>query len=179
MRAGEIPISSGSSFGDAMSQIEFDAGPYEEESEQDFGRFKFNARFQEYNGLRSRLMTFDAVAQWSGPRVSLLAEAGFFYTGVRDVVACFYCGLRLAEWKQSECPWWMHALHVPEDGCDYLSHMKGKRYAESRGRRPSLAEPKWCFDADRNDGGDWVPCADKLACALCLWEEWMTPAGLN
>ncbi|KAL1392764.1 hypothetical protein pipiens_012245 [Culex pipiens pipiens] len=141
-----------------MSQIERSTPVrYEEESEQDFGRFKFNARFQEYNGLRSRLMTFDAVAQWSGPRVSLLAEAGFFYTGVRDVVACFYCGLRLAEWKQSESPWWMHALHVPEDGCDYLSHMKGKR----------------------NDGGDWVPCADKLACALCLWEEWMTPAGLN
>lgn len=161
-----------------MSQIEFDASPFEEESEQDIGRFKFNARFQEYNGLRSRLMTFGAVAQWSGPKVSLLAEAGFFYTGVRDVVACFYCGLRLAAWKQNESPWWMHALHVSEDGCDYLSHMKGKRFAESRGRRPSLAEPQWCFDAERSDG-DWFPCADKLACALCLWEEWMTPTGLN
>ncbi|XP_058843809.1 baculoviral IAP repeat-containing protein 1-like isoform X2 [Acipenser ruthenus] len=44
---------------------------------------------------------------------SMLAKAGFFYTGTGDAVQCFQCGTRLIQWKLEDDPWTEHAKHNP------------------------------------------------------------------
>ncbi|KAL9699704.1 hypothetical protein quinque_003145 [Culex quinquefasciatus] len=150
----------------------------DKESEQDFDphfdRSKLHAQFQQFNGIRSRMSSFDTISEWLGPKVTLMAEAGFFHTGFRDMVQCFYCGLRMGAWHQHENAWFLHTVYLHDRSCDYLNHMMGKRYlsyVKKWKRRPSLVERRWCFDAERNGVDDWVPCADKVGCALCQWEE--------
>ena len=38
-----------------------------------------------------------------------LSKAGFFYSGIVDVVICYYCGLNLYKWLQGDIPMIEHA----------------------------------------------------------------------
>ncbi|MDP0590368.1 MAG: baculoviral IAP repeat-containing protein [Candidatus Endonucleobacter bathymodioli] len=55
-----------------------------------------------------------------------LAEAGFFYTGGRDIVRCFCCDLGLAEWDEKDNAWQEHARHSKY--CWFLKREKGAEY---------------------------------------------------
>ncbi|NWI59636.1 XIAP ligase, partial [Calyptomena viridis] len=43
-----------------------------------------------------------------------LANAGFYYTGVGDQVACFCCGGKLKNWEPSDRAWSEHKRHFPK-----------------------------------------------------------------
>ncbi|NXU87232.1 XIAP ligase, partial [Xiphorhynchus elegans] len=43
-----------------------------------------------------------------------LANAGFYYTGVGDQVACFCCGGKLKDWEPSDRAWSEHKRHFPK-----------------------------------------------------------------
>ncbi|XP_075210991.1 uncharacterized protein LOC142332328 [Lycorma delicatula] len=42
------------------------------------------------------------------PKVELLLEAGFYFTGVMDSVACIECGLEIFEWLDNDNPFKEH-----------------------------------------------------------------------
>ncbi|NXS64417.1 XIAP ligase, partial [Brachypteracias leptosomus] len=43
-----------------------------------------------------------------------LANAGFYYTGVGDQVACFCCGGKLKQWEPDDRAWSEHKRHFPK-----------------------------------------------------------------
>ncbi|NXN07392.1 XIAP ligase, partial [Indicator maculatus] len=43
-----------------------------------------------------------------------LANAGFYYTGVGDEVACFCCGGKLKQWEPDDRAWSEHKRHFPK-----------------------------------------------------------------
>ncbi|XP_041101553.1 baculoviral IAP repeat-containing protein 1e-like isoform X2 [Polyodon spathula] len=54
---------------------------------------------------------------------SMLAKAGFFYTGTGDAVQCFQCGAGLVQWKLEDDPWTEHAKNNPS--CQFVCCMRG------------------------------------------------------
>ncbi|XP_070599212.1 baculoviral IAP repeat-containing protein 1 [Erythrolamprus reginae] len=63
----------------------------------------------------------------------LLAEAGFFFTGIKDTVQCFTCSGCLGNWEEGDDPWKEHAKWFPE--CEFLQRKKSrdeiKQYIQS------------------------------------------------
>ena len=66
-----------------------------------------------------RMQTFQRwpkqIAQWP----EFLAQSGFYYSGCRDSVTCFYCRLTLKEWDWTDSINFEHKKFSPE--CKYLS----------------------------------------------------------
>lgn len=58
-------------------------------------------------------------------RVGDMADAGFFYTGIRDLVVCFSCGVECCDWFRENKPWVEHAFASADAGCQYLIAKKG------------------------------------------------------
>jgi len=54
---------------------------------------------------------------------SVLASAGFFYTGIGDRVICFYCGLGLKDWDLKDDVYKQHAIF--RSWCQYIAITKG------------------------------------------------------
>ncbi|XP_075221371.1 death-associated inhibitor of apoptosis 1-like [Lycorma delicatula] len=48
------------------------------------------------------------------PKVELLIEAGFYFTGVMDSVACFECGVEIFEWLDNDNPFKEHKKASPD-----------------------------------------------------------------
>ncbi|GFR32701.1 baculoviral IAP repeat-containing protein 7-A, partial [Trichonephila clavata] len=73
--------------------------------------------------LKSRLLTFKG---W--PLIMLsakqLAEHGFYYTGISDIVTCFYCNISLGNWKINDDPLIEHKKFSPH--CAYMELIKMK-----------------------------------------------------
>ncbi|XP_060575408.1 baculoviral IAP repeat-containing protein 7-B-like [Ruditapes philippinarum] len=55
-----------------------------------------------------------------------LAEAGFFYTGDRDCVTCFFCGDGMKGWEEGDNPWIEHARWFPN--CSFVKQCKGDNF---------------------------------------------------
>ncbi|KAJ8029980.1 Baculoviral IAP repeat-containing protein 7-B [Holothuria leucospilota] len=73
---------------------------------------------------------FDSYKRWPHVHLkpSLLARAGFFYSGKGDQVTCFYCGGTLQNWKREDDPWVEHARLFR--GCEWLRQQKGPFFIE-------------------------------------------------
>lgn len=80
----------------------------------------------EMNCEENRLKSFD---QWKVTFVKKehLAQLGFFYVGVADIVKCFFCNIEIGAWKQSD-----DAL---------IEHMKFNRQCDLICRRPTTNVP--------------------------------------
>ncbi|XP_045195836.2 E3 ubiquitin-protein ligase XIAP-like [Mercenaria mercenaria] len=74
-------------------------------------------RNPDYSMTTERLATFKG---WStnGIVIEELSNAGFYATGSRDFVRCFYCGGGMKDWQQDDDPWIEHARYFPD--CDFL-----------------------------------------------------------
>lgn len=74
--------------------------------------------------IKNRLTTYK---DW--PRIMLspkqLAECGLYYTGVADVVTCFFCGGSLGNWELDDDPWVEHQKFFPS--CSYLRLIRNHR----------------------------------------------------
>ncbi|ODM88150.1 Baculoviral IAP repeat-containing protein 7 [Orchesella cincta] len=72
----------------------------------------------EMGTLSSRLKSFEKWEHKNKPEPSVLAEAGFFFSGKQDRVYCFYCGIGLHHWLSEDNPWMEHAISSPK--CTFL-----------------------------------------------------------
>lgn len=62
----------------------------------------FETHTRVYTCFSDRLLSFK---NWPGVQSPLsLASAGFFYINPDDDVKCFYCGIRISNWKPSDDP---------------------------------------------------------------------------
>ena len=64
-----------------------------------------------YGGVR--LKTYKNWPKWGAVWPTLLARAGFYYTGTADQVACFCCGGRLKSWESGDSPMTEHKRFFP------------------------------------------------------------------
>ncbi|GFY43061.1 hypothetical protein TNIN_501002 [Trichonephila inaurata madagascariensis] len=80
-------------------------------------------RRPQMSDLKSRLLTYKG---W--PLIMLsskqLAECGFYYSGVLDVVTCFYCNGSLGNWEINDDPMIEHEKFFPH--CGYLDFIKSQ-----------------------------------------------------
>lgn len=53
----------------------------------------------------------------------IAAHAGFYYTGIEDELACFYCGGILDRWQDDDDIYLEHLLHFPT--CAYICRQWG------------------------------------------------------
>ena len=99
----------------------------------------YNPKHAVFEDRDSRLATYEGV--WR-PDIEqtpdILTDAGFFYTGVDDVVRCHYCDGGLRNWESADDPWEEHARWFPF--CKYIIKMKGKEYIDSIRRKYEVIE---------------------------------------
>uniref|UniRef100_A0A8D2D0I8 RING-type E3 ubiquitin transferase n=1 Tax=Sciurus vulgaris TaxID=55149 RepID=A0A8D2D0I8_SCIVU len=67
-----------------------------------------------------------------------LARAGFYYTGVKDKVKCFCCGLMLDNWKQGDNPIEKHKKLYPS--CSFVQNLNSVNNSKATSQ-PSLSPP--------------------------------------
>lgn len=60
------------------------------------------ALYPEMETYYARLVTFERLTQYFSQSVAELARSGFFYSGPRDTVCCFYCGVRINKWGKDD-----------------------------------------------------------------------------
>lgn len=72
--------------------------------------------------VADRLKTFNS--KWPVPfiRTEEMAEAGFMYTNLRDIVECPYCKIRVGQWVEDDVPFSEHEKHSPN--CQFVIDSK-------------------------------------------------------
>ena len=81
-----------------------------------------------YSSEQARIDSYDLHQQCPSELKSLqqtLVQAGFLFTGSRDIVQCFKCGVRAFKWREGDDPWKEHAKHMSD--CTYVKE-KGPSY---------------------------------------------------
>ena len=98
----------------------------------DLGIYDTMPKHQDMVSVQDRLETFRE--NWkidkphSPPSPETLASCGFYYSGYKDCVRCFYCGIGLKGWDGNDDPWVSHARIYPD--CHYLRHCKGALFVD-------------------------------------------------
>jgi hypothetical protein len=95
-----------------------------------------------YSSIPSRHATFETWSNDSAPSVDDLVRAGFFYTGTKNVVTCFYCNGSLQNWGRNDNPLIEHIRWFPL--CQYAKQLSGielynKVQEAKRARQGSIA----------------------------------------
>ncbi|MDP0563020.1 MAG: RING-HC finger protein [Candidatus Endonucleobacter sp. (ex Gigantidas childressi)] len=101
-------------------------------------------KYPEFTTYEARLSSYVNWPRQDKQAPESLADAGYFYTGVEDIVRCFCCDLGMAEWSGNERPWQEHARH--SSYCWFLKRSKGQEYIdEVRTRWKKVYDPKHKF----------------------------------
>lgn len=82
-----------------------------------------------FTSIHSRLKSFEHFPPNFFQNKYALAECGFKYTGVEDIVECFWCGLILHNWKREDDVWIEHCRYNPK--CLYVLLMKGNQFVQN------------------------------------------------
>ncbi|KAL3883074.1 hypothetical protein ACJMK2_029367 [Sinanodonta woodiana] len=85
-------------------------------------------RSPQYQAYSVRLSTF---ARWPSDirqRPEQVADAGFYYTGLQDVVRCFACDGGLKNWDPEDDPWIEHARWFSQ--CPFVKRVKGQQFID-------------------------------------------------
>jgi hypothetical protein len=95
-----------------------------------------------YAKIPNRNASFAAWPQQNLPSVDGLARAGFFYTGTKTIVTCFYCNGSLQNWGPNDNPMIEHARWFPH--CAYAKQLCGdelhRKIQESKRAQQGLFE---------------------------------------
>ncbi|AIZ48674.1 iap-3 [Agrotis segetum nucleopolyhedrovirus B] len=117
-----------------------------------------------FNSYNARIQTYEN--RWPkglSQTPHLMASAGFFYTGLGDMVVCFHDDCRLNEWKAGDDPWHEHARWFAN--CPFVQKAKGFEFIQQ-------TMTKACtIKSTTNNNDDDVPTDvkddDKLLCKIC------------
>jgi hypothetical protein len=100
------------------------------------------AHHQKYVGSKMRHASFSTWSNENLPSVDALVQAGFFYTGIKTMVTCFYCNGSLTDWGLDKNPMIEHASRFPH--CAYAKHLCGDKVytviQERKRRREGIVE---------------------------------------
>nr|XP_033784849.1 baculoviral IAP repeat-containing protein 1-like [Geotrypetes seraphini] len=77
-----------------------------------------------YKTQEARLKSYKSWPFYVKMQPTLVAAAGFFFTGVKDTVQCFSCQGCLGNWEEDDDPWKEHAKWFPE--CEFLQSKKSQ-----------------------------------------------------
>jgi len=83
----------------------------------------------EYTSFQSRLKTFKSFPLNTSQNKYSLAECGFKYSGVEDIVECFCCGLVLHNWERMDDSWIEHCRFSPK--CTFVLLSKGNQFVQN------------------------------------------------
>ncbi|CAF1508661.1 unnamed protein product [Adineta steineri] len=95
----------------------------------------------QYNELIKRVKSFDNYPYRNFVSVDNLAQAGFFYSGTKDMVTCFYCNRSLEGWNLRNDPMNEHLRRSPH--CSYARQLCGEDNVYRNGvrsQRPQLEQ---------------------------------------
>lgn len=81
-------------------------------------------RYPRFNGLGSRLKTFDGWKHLADPME--LSKSGLFYLGGGDQVQCFHCAIVLHTWKTTDKADFEHLRHSPS--CSFIRNKCSDMY---------------------------------------------------
>ncbi|KAI4458466.1 inhibitor of apoptosis [Holotrichia oblita] len=116
-----------------------------------------------YDTLQAR---FDSFEDWPismKQTKKLMAEAGFFYSGIGDKVICFTCGVGVHKWEEDDDPWVEHAKWNPH--CEYVLRKKGEDFMNKNDKKKiRLRKVKEQIVADK------PPVHEQLLCSVCKSE---------
>jgi hypothetical protein len=90
----------------------------------------------EYSLVCRRHQTFQnwpEAEQSSLPSIESFVDAGFFYTGDKTIVRCFYCNGALRNWQSSDDPKVEHARWFPQ--CQYIRQFIGENLYQAIQRK--------------------------------------------
>jgi hypothetical protein len=95
-----------------------------------------------YTELPKRTASFAAWSSENLPSIDDLVKAGFFYTGTKSIVTCFYCNGSLQNWGPNDNPTIEHARWFPH--CAYARQLCGdelyRKIQESKRAQQGLFE---------------------------------------
>ena len=115
-------------------------------------------KYIKYSNVYDRLQSFKDWSEALAPQPQDLAEAGFFYLGKGDRVACFWCGGGLRDWLLCDDPWNEHAKYFP--CCKYVRmNQNNVKYVQDRIK----SSPKTKKDQEERE---------LTACSVPLWKRW-------
>ena len=87
-------------------------------------------KYPQFADIRTRLQSFYFPFQWP-PSIKQtprdLADSGFFYEGLSDVVTCFTCGGKLHSWRATDdvnyehLEWFPHCSFINKQNKDVLN----------------------------------------------------------
>jgi len=89
--------------------------------------------------LTARISTFTGNASWHGNEfhIEAIAESGFFYQGVSDLVRCWYCGVTMEDWYfDGVDPWKSHASS--NHSCEFLKRNRSYDFIIEAAACPQL-----------------------------------------
>lgn len=129
-----------------------------------------------YSVERRRLESFRTWPKGLSQKPSVMADAGFFYTGQSDRVICYFCNGKLKDWTPEDQPWKEHARWFKY--CSYVLIMKGEEYVQSIGSYKNPVQNRDCDIIIIDDKKLVQPTrrddrleAAKIICKICLVEE--------
>ncbi|PJE79819.1 hypothetical protein CI610_01215 [invertebrate metagenome] len=79
--------------------------------------------------FKTRLESFESWPKKNVlPFVDDLAKAGFYYSGLKDIVRCFFCDGGARNWESCDEPWIIHFFAKPN--CPYIEQQLGKSFID-------------------------------------------------
>ncbi|KAK3579674.1 hypothetical protein CHS0354_027129 [Potamilus streckersoni] len=85
-------------------------------------------RSPQYQTYSARLSTFVRWPSHMSQTPKQVADAGFYYTGIQDIVRCFACDGGLKNWDPEDDPWIEHARWFPQ--CPFVECVKGQEFID-------------------------------------------------
>ena len=83
-----------------------------------------------YAFIKNSMESFDGFYHSHVKREDL-CQAGFYYTGVRDYVKCFFCNPQLKNWADGDIPWFKHKRWANEKCKDMTECQKSSDTVKS------------------------------------------------
>lgn len=125
-------------------------------------------QYQQYD---DRVRTYGGFPESTGQVPEYLAEAGFFYSKMDDLVICFYCGKGLKDWEPVDDPWEEHAKW--HQACLFLDMAKGRKYIRSvrYPTSPAPKEPPTSENENKEKETTKPDIPEFLVCKICCQQE--------
>ena len=101
-----------------------------------------------YAEIPKRYASFNTWSHENSPSADDLVRAGFFYTGTKSIVTCFYCNGSLQNWEGNDRPMIEHARWFPY--CAYVKQLCGdalyRKIQESKRAQQGMSEHEKIHD---------------------------------
>jgi hypothetical protein len=92
-----------------------------------------------------------------------MAEAGFFYINLYDVVCCYHCDGSLHRWQIGDDPWAIHAHTFPN--CAYIYIKRGQHFIDQCEKNHTKKPPYEAVIASNEN------IVSRYTCSICFYNE--------